>query len=198
MSTRKADDTTRGLLVAGLIIVAGLLLVGAFVTAIQSSQPVSRSRPVTPPPQTQLPSAGPAVPPFSLERLQGGRLTLAELRGRVVVIDFWATWCPPCRAEMPWLVKMGQRLESQGVTFVAISEDDPPGQIPEVTAFSKEVPGLEKFAVLGDPDIEAQYGVTSLPTLFIVDRQGRLVKQLVGAANEATVNDLVETLAAAK
>jgi thiol-disulfide isomerase/thioredoxin len=197
MSARKADDTTRGLLVAGLIIVAGLLLVGAFVTAIQSSQPVSRSGAVTAPPMP-LPSAGPAVPPFSLERLQGGRLTLAELRGRVVVIDFWATWCPPCRAEMPWLVKMGQRLESKGVTFVAISEDDPPGQIPEVTAFSKEVPGLEKFAVLGDPDLEARYGVTSLPTLFIVDRQGRLVKRLVGAANEKTVNDLVETLAAAK
>jgi thiol-disulfide isomerase/thioredoxin len=196
MSKGKPDDTTRGLLVAGLIILAGLLLVGAFVIAIQSARPMARLPPTPRAAPVQVPSAGPSVPAFSLERLQGGRVTLAELRGRVVVIDFWATWCPPCRAEMPWLVKMAQRLESKGVSFVAISEDDPPAQTPEVIAFSKEVPGLEKFAVLGDPAIESEYGVTSLPTLFIVDRQGRLVKQLVGAADETTVNDLVEKLAA--
>jgi thiol-disulfide isomerase/thioredoxin len=196
MSTGKPDDTTRGLLVAGLIILAGLLLVGAFVIAIQSARPMARLPPTPRAAPAQVPSAGPSVPAFSLERLQGGRVTLAELRGRVVVIDFWATWCPPCRAEMPWLVKMAQRLESKGVSFVAISEDDPPAQTPDVIAFTKEVPGLEKFAVLGDPAIESEYGVTSLPTLFIVDRQGRLVKQLVGAADETTVNDLVEKLAA--
>jgi thiol-disulfide isomerase/thioredoxin len=136
------------------------------------------------------------VPPFSLERLQGGRLTLAELRGRVVVIDFWATWCPPCRAEMPWLVEMAKKLESRGVAFVAISEDDPPGQVPLVTEFAQQVKGLERFAVLGDPDIESQFGVESLPTLFIVDRQGRLVTRLVGAGDESAVVALIEKLAA--
>jgi thiol-disulfide isomerase/thioredoxin len=174
----KEAETTRGLLIALLLAVAGTLSYFAYLGWKPTPAPVTTNRP--------------AVPAFDLERLQGGRVTLEALRGRVVVIDFWATWCPPCRAEMPWLVAMAQRLEGQGVTFVAISEDDPPGQVPLVTEFSREVPGLERFAVLGDPQIEARYGVESLPTLFIVDRQGRLVKQLVGAADEATVNALVE------
>jgi thiol-disulfide isomerase/thioredoxin len=88
------------------------------------------------------------------------------------------------------------RLEPRGVTFVAISEDDPPGQVPLVTAFAREVPGLERYAVLGDPAIEEEFGVSSLPTLFIVDRQGRLVARLVGSADEARVVELVERLAA--
>ena len=64
-----------------------------------------------------------------------------------------------------------------------------------MTEFSREVPGLEHFAVLGNPEIETQYGVESLPTLFIVDRQGHLVQRLTGAADEASVVALVERLA---
>lgn len=180
----KEDETTRGLLIAGLIALAGTLLYFAHVTAFP---PVRAAA-------TPVVQQGPSVPPFDLERLQGGRVTLASLKGQVVIIDFWATWCPPCRAEMPWLVKLAQRLEGRGVAFVAISEDDPPGQVPLVTAFSREVPGLEKYAVLGNPEIEAEYGVTSLPTLFILDRQGRLVQRLRGAAEEAEVVALVESL----
>jgi thiol-disulfide isomerase/thioredoxin len=96
---------------------------------------------------------------------------------------------------MPWLVRMATRLESKGVAFVAINEDDPPGQVPLVTEFARTVPGLERFAVLGNPEIEAQYGVTSLPTLFILDRDGQLVKRLRGEADEREVVELVERLA---
>ena len=81
------------------------------------------------------------------------------------------------------------------MVFVAISEDDPPDQVPLVQAFAREVPGLEKFAVLGNPEIETLYGVESLPTLFIVDREGRLVKSLVGSAREEAVVSLVERVA---
>lgn len=183
MATRD-ENNVRGFLVAGLLVLAGTLLVGAYFMAFPA-QPAAPKK-----------EAGPAVPDFALERLEGGRLELSSLRGKVVVIDFWATWCPPCRAEMPWLVKMGQDLESRGVVFVAISEDDPPDQVPLVKEFAREVPGLEKFAVLGNPEIETAYGVTSLPTLFIVDRDGRLVKSLVGSAREDAVVKLVEEVAA--
>lgn len=172
----------RGFLVAGFSLLAVALLVGAYLLAF-------------PPTRAPVPLEGPAAPPFSLERLQGGTVTLSELRGKIVVIDFWATWCPPCREEMPWLVEMAKRYESRGVVFVAISEDDPPGQIPLVTAFSREVPGLERFAVLGNPEIERSYGVTSLPTLFVVGREGQVLKRFVGSADESTVVELVERLA---
>ena len=174
--TKREDETWRGMAVAALICLAITFVVFAYRF-------------------TQVPAAyAPSVPAFSLERLRGGRVTLAELRGKVVVLDFWATWCPPCRAEMPWLVKLGTRFESQGVVFIAISEDDPPGQVPLVNEFAREVPGLERFAVLGDPELESAYGVTSLPTLFVLDRQGQLVQKFVGAADEAELVALVERL----
>ena len=178
------EENVRGMLVACLLALVGTLVVGGYYLAFPPGKPAAEHE-----------QRG-TVPGFSLERLQGGTVTLASLRGKVVVIDFWATWCPPCRAEMPWLVKMAQQLASRGVVLVAISEDDPPDQVPLVQAFAREVPGLEKFAVLGNPDIEAQYGVESLPTLFIIDREGRLVSSIVGSAREETVTRLVERLAA--
>ena len=168
----------RAFLAAAFGLLAVGLLIGAFLSLTPSAV------------------GGAVMPPFSLERLQGGRVAPSELRGKIVIIDFWATWCPPCREEMPWLVKMAKRFESRGVVFLAISEDDPPGQVPLVTAFAREVPGLERFALLGNPEIETAYGVTSLPTLFVLDREGRLVETFVGSADEATVVALVERLAA--
>ena len=159
----REDETWRGMVIAAVICLSISLLVVGWRLIAKPAAAVW----------------APSVPAFSLERLRGGRVSLAELSGKVVVIDFWATWCPPCRAEMPWLVKLGTRFESQGVVFIAISEDDPPGQVPLVNEFAREVPGLERFAVLGDPEIESAYGVTSLPTLFVLNRQGQLVKQFV-------------------
>ncbi|MCC6334378.1 MAG: TlpA family protein disulfide reductase [Myxococcales bacterium] len=175
------EASPRAYVIAG---VGGLVVALALTTAWTVANRPASSAP-----------ARPAAPDFTLPRLAGGTVRLADLRGKVVVIDFWATWCPPCRAELPWLVRMAQRLELKGVVLVAISEDDPPGQVPLVTEFARQVPGLERFAVLGDPELEARYGVTSLPTLFIVDREGRLVTSFVGAADEARVSAFVEGLA---
>lgn len=183
------DDQRRTIVGA----VLGVAAVGLGIAGFLAAQPTA---PASERPSPARPAArqGPLVPEFELPRLGGGTLKLADLRGKIVVIDFWATWCPPCRAEMPWLVAMAKKYEPRGVVFVAISEDDPPGQIPLVTEFSREVPGLERFAVLGDPEIESRYGVTSLPTLFIVDGEGRLVQSFKGAASEATVVGLIDSL----
>lgn len=169
----------RQYLVAGLGgLAAALFLVGGYTFFANGSMPPDSAR-------TGLVRV--EAPPFDLERLDGSHARLAELRGQVVLVDFWATWCPPCRAEMPALVQVAQRARTRGVAFVAISEDDPPGQRPLVTEFANEVKGLEQFAVLGNPDIESRYEVTSLPTLFIIDRQGRIADRLVGAVSAAEV-----------
>lgn len=183
------DDDSKRLLGAGLGGLAVALALAGLYTYVQQPRP---SVSVT---QTAEP-APPLAPDFELPRLTGGSVRLSSLKGRVVVIDFWATWCPPCRAEMPWLVQMAKRLDERGVSFIAISEDDPPGQVPLVQEFATQVPGLERFAALGDPDIEARFGVDSLPTLFVVDRGGHLVHQQVGAAQEAAFVAFIERLAA--
>lgn len=186
-----------GLAVAVLLTTAYTLMTQpAAATAPMPAPATAMTQEPTRPVLAGMPRPGELVPDFTLPRLGGGTVTLSQLRGKVVVIDFWATWCPPCRAEMPWLVPMAMRLESRGVVFVAISEDDPPGQVPLVNEFAAQVPGLERFAVLGDPQIEARYGVDSLPSLFIVDRQGRLVTSAVGAADEDKVVKFIEKLAA--
>lgn len=189
------SDAHRKLLGATLGALAAVFFGGAIYTAIPRAAAPVRAPAPTPRP-APVPAELPLAPLFTLERLDGSRVSLAELRGKVVVIDFWATWCPPCRAEMPWLVELGKRLAPRGVVFVAIDEDDPPGQVPLVKEFAGVVPGLERFAVLGDPEIESRYGVRSLPTLFIVDRQGRIAQRFVGQADEETVVAAVEQVAA--
>jgi thiol-disulfide isomerase/thioredoxin len=148
-------------------------------------------------PQVQVaPSpAAPARPPapdFALQDMRGQTVRLSALRGQVVLVDFWATWCGPCREELPMLVQLVQRNESRGVRFVAISEDDPPAQIPDVAAFAKQVPGLERYAVYGDPEVERLFGVDSLPTLFVLDRQGGLVDALVGSRGAPEITEAIE------
>ncbi len=177
-------DGSRQALSGLLALAAGGLAIAGFLAA-QPSTPPAPKRP-----------AGPAAIDFTLPRLQGGEVRLSALRGKVVLVDFWATWCGPCRAELPWLVPLAKRFESKGVALVAISEDDPPGQVPLVTQFAKQVPGLADVAVLGDPDIESRYGVDSLPTLFIVDREGTIVSRLVGGREEAEVTALLERVTA--
>jgi thiol-disulfide isomerase/thioredoxin len=184
-----ADDARTWLSGALVVIAAGLVL-AAFTLA----QPT----PTAPPPATPVVRAAapapqrPPAPAFSLPTVDGTPVSLAALKGRVVLVDFWATWCPPCRAEMPWLVELAKQWEGKGVTFVAISEDDPPDQLPLVQKFTEQIPGLGRFAVLGNPEVESQYGVENLPTLFVIDRAGNVVTRLVGSTQRPVVEQLLE------
>jgi thiol-disulfide isomerase/thioredoxin len=185
-----ADDATRTWISGALVVVAAGLVFAAFSYAQPTTQPLPKP---TPAPVVRPPVPGrQAAPGFTLPTVDGTPVSLASLKGRVVLVDFWATWCPPCRAEMPWLVTLAKRWESRGVTFVAISEDDPPDQLPLVQKFADQIPGLGRYAVLGNPEVEAQYGVENLPSLFVIDRAGNVVTRLVGATQEAVVEQLLE------
>ncbi len=144
--------------------------------------------PTTPPPHL---ARGELAPEFKVERLVGGELTLSSLRGRVVVIDFWATWCPPCRAELPWLMDLARRYESRGVFFVAMNQDDGP-QRALATAFAAELPGIDRFITLGGPKLAGPYRVDGLPTLYVVDRQGHVFASAEGRLTEAAVAGAIE------
>jgi peroxiredoxin len=122
---------------------------------------------------------GQAAPDFKLASLAGDDVTLAEFRGKVVIVDFWATWCPPCRRAMPHFQELSVTYKDD-LAVVAVSVDQEPGKV--VPPFVK-ANGLT-FDITVDPrgveTAQAWGGVQSIPTTYLVDRQGKVVKMWVG------------------
>jgi thiol-disulfide isomerase/thioredoxin len=123
------------------------------------------------------------APDFALPTLAGESLRLADLRGKVVLVNFWATWCVPCRTEMPTIEELYRRYRDRGLEVVAINLDilSPPG----VQAFVKEV--KVTFAIVLDPSwaTARAYRVIGLPTTYLIDRGGNVVVREVGERNWA-------------
>jgi thiol-disulfide isomerase/thioredoxin len=119
-----------------------------------------------------------AAPDFTLPALSGGSVRLADLRGKAVVVNFWATWCVPCRAEMPTLEDLYRRYKGEGLEVLAVNLDRL--SVAGVEAFMREV--KLSFPILLDPDWSTTrlYGVMGLPTTYLVDRTGQVVVREVG------------------
>lgn len=119
-------------------------------------------------------------PAWELPLVGGGTLGSAELEGKILIIDFWATWCPPCRAEIPDYVKLQEAYEDKGVVFVGISLDQGSGAEGKVSKFMQDQ-GINYPIVMGNAEVtEAFGGVEAIPTTFLVDREGNLVNRKVG------------------
>ncbi|HVB58095.1 MAG TPA: TlpA disulfide reductase family protein [Candidatus Acidoferrales bacterium] len=118
------------------------------------------------------------APPFLVNDLSGKVISTPQLRGKVVIVNFWATWCPPCRAEIPQLTALASRYKDRlEIIGVAMDDDTSPA---EVRAFAAKV-GINYPIVMGSQTIAAEYGgVPALPTSFIVDTNGRVVQKHVG------------------
>ncbi|MBC8017792.1 MAG: TlpA family protein disulfide reductase [Verrucomicrobia bacterium] len=118
------------------------------------------------------------APEVIVNSLQNVPLKLSDLKGKVVLLNFWATWCPPCREEMPSMMKLNSAMVGKPFQMVAVSIDE--GGIPEIESFFKES-GFNLPAYT-DPDGKATetYGVTGVPESFIIDKNGILVKKVIG------------------
>lgn len=136
----------------------------------------------------------PEAPSIAGEPLEPGPSRLADYGGKVVLLNFWATWCPPCRAEMPSMQALYEAYRERGLVVLAVSVD--------VQGRSAVAPFIEArkltFPVLLDPRSVAQsiYGVGAIPTSFLLDRRGRIVSREVGAMdwNSAAARSIVERL----
>jgi len=125
-------------------------------------------------------STGFEAPDFTLPDLQGRSVRLSDLRGKVVFLNLWATWCPPCRMEMPSMEALHQHLKGRDFVVLAVAEDE--GGAAVVAPFVREL-GLT-FPVLVDPEatLSPRFGATGYPETFIIDRSGRVVNHVIGPA----------------
>jgi len=119
-----------------------------------------------------------AAPAFTIENLRGGDVTLADYKGKLVLLNFWATWCAPCLKEMPSMEKLWQKYKEQGLVVVAVSVDE--GYKKRIQTFLKLYD--LSFPVLLDPESEVSdlYKVSGIPASFLIDRNGKIISRLVG------------------
>ena len=124
-------------------------------------------------------SGNPVAPDFTLPDTDGNQVRLADLRGKVVLLNFWATWCPPCREEMPSMQSLWQALSEDAFVMLAVNvgEDDD-----DVFAFANEFPEPLTFPILMDKNsaLLRDYPVIGLPTSFIIDKEGNMAYKTVG------------------
>ena len=132
--------------------------------------------------------------PIAGTLLNGAPLDPESLKGKVVLVDFWATWCGPCVAEIPRLKRLYKELHPKGFEIVGVSQDDDKGVL-DAFVDENEIPWIQTFEPLErgqDHPLASKYGVVQIPTLFLIDREGRLVAtKLRGKALEAKVRELV-------
>ncbi|OLE53170.1 MAG: hypothetical protein AUG51_14345 [Acidobacteria bacterium 13_1_20CM_3_53_8] len=189
-----------------LLILVGLLVASGQVTRLSqlaSSMPnmeaqliswlrfkpvettVSGSAPATPV------SAFESAPEVELQTVDGQPFHLSDLRGRVVVLNFWATWCAPCRAEIPAFNQIQRELEGQGLQVVGVLSQDTPEAFRE---FQKEIK-QDYTILLGNDEMSAKFGNgPGLPVTIIIDRQGRMRKKIFGGNERATFEAIIRPL----
>lgn len=119
---------------------------------------------------------GKAAPEVSFSRLDGAPLELASLKGKVVVLNFWATWCPPCVEEMPELVAIAKEYEPKGVVFVASNQESPDEARETVPPWLERYSSVRPYVVFGDEGVAEAFAVQALPTTYVLDRDGKVVQ----------------------
>ncbi len=139
---------------------------------------------------TEAPLAGYLAPDFTLPTIQGEWVTLSDLRGRPVVLNFWATWCPPCRAEIPDIQRVHERLGHR-VHILGVDQGEMANVI---TPFGLEMGITYPLLVDADSQVNRAYGINALPTTLFVDAEGVVREVFTGILNRAILESRIEKL----
>ena len=132
------------------------------------------------------------APAFTVKTLDGKPLKLADLKKRPVILDFWATWCGPCRASMPHLSTMQTRYEKRGLAVIGLSVDESGPQT--VKKFANSLGVKFTLAMANDEVLDAYGPIRSIPTTFFINRKGDIVRRVVGYIDGDTMEDYVKEI----
>ena len=133
---------------------------------------------------------GNVAPDFELQTLEGKNLKLSDLRGKAVLLNFWATYCGPCKIEMPWFVELQKEYGPQGFQIIGVAMDD--ASTDEIAKFVKEM-GVNYPILLGKESVGQSYGgVAVLPTTFFVDRNGKVIAREFGLQSRSVFVDHIK------
>jgi len=130
------------------------------------------------PDKAPVPREGASAPDFTLEGVSGEKVRLSDLRGKVVLLNFWASWCPPCREEIPSLFTLNAALTGKNFRMLAVAIDE--GGRDQVMEFFRRT-GVS-LPALFDPggNVGKSYGITGVPETFVIDKQGVIRKKVIG------------------
>ena len=130
------------------------------------------------------------APDFSLESLEGKTMRLSDFRGKAVLLNFWATWCGPCKIEMPWFVELQQKYGSQGLQVVGVAMDDASKE--DIAKFAKDM-GVNYPVLIGKEAVGDSYGgIPALPETFFIGRDGKVVDKILGLRGKAEIEDAIK------
>src|SRR5258708_2201226 len=130
------------------------------------------------------------APDFSLESLDGKSVRLSDLRGKAVLLNFWATWCGPCKIEMPWFVDLQKQYGPQGLQIVGVAMDDASKE--DIGKFAKDM-GVNYPILIGKEAVgEKSGGVNALRKTFLIGRDGKIVDKIIGLRGKAEIEDSIK------
>jgi peroxiredoxin len=168
------------LFILGIVAIAALLFVGRHMvhkSSGSSSKIVGKTN-------------GSPAPDFELTSLDGKQVKLSDFRGQAVLLNFWATWCSPCKIEMPWFVDLQKQYGPQGLAVVGVAMDD--ASRDDIAKFAKEM-GVNYPILIGKEAVGEMYGgVQFLPTTFYIDRKGRVIERVFGLTGKGEIEDNVK------
>ena len=175
-------NTASKILIGAAILLGGAVILAMGVQEARTAGMVAPGRP---------------APPFVMERYGGGEVSLEALRGKVVLLDFWATWCPPCVEELPHLVEIAGEYADRGLVLVAANRDDPPHHKATVGIFlDRRAKELAPHVAFADDALARAYGVVALPSLYIIGPDAAVIEVHRGALSRSQLRSRVEKVMA--
>jgi len=152
--------------------------------------------------QYESPLKGKAAPAFALEDLHGGKVSLASYQGKAVLVNFWATWCGPCKIETPWLVELRNKYAAQGFEILGVDSEADDLKPDDKAGWAKNKAAVDKFVMdmkvpypvlMNGDSINDAYGAPdALPASFFIDRNGKVVAASLGLTSESDIEDNIK------